>query len=99
MRVSAGGGTPVAVTPQAPDDKQHVMPSFLPDGSRFLYAEVSTIDARNSRHDVGRGIGERVFPDVVDRSFGEQHIRAGVLVDDLYPQPADAGALGAVYAS
>ncbi len=37
-RVSATGGTPVAVThPQSPQQQGHVFPSFLPDGGHFLY--------------------------------------------------------------
>ena len=49
MRVSAGGGIPAAVTAQAPYESQHVTPSFLPDGSHFLFSEVSTLDATQTR--------------------------------------------------
>ena len=49
MRVSADGGTPVPVTPQAPATRRHVAPFFLPDGRRFLFADVSTRDASDSR--------------------------------------------------
>jgi hypothetical protein len=49
MRVSAGGGTPVPVTAQPLGVRLHVAPFFLPDGTRFLFSDVSFLDARDSR--------------------------------------------------
>ncbi len=42
-QVSAGGGTPKPATHKDPaaSETQHVFPSFLPDGRRFLYAELN----------------------------------------------------------
>jgi eukaryotic-like serine/threonine-protein kinase len=48
MRVSASGGTPVAVTTKPPTPRLHVTPFFLPDGKRFLFADVSRIDLADS---------------------------------------------------
>jgi eukaryotic-like serine/threonine-protein kinase len=51
MRVSAGGGTPVAVTAATPlvSRRQHVAPALLPDGRRILFSDVSTGDAKDAR--------------------------------------------------
>jgi Tol biopolymer transport system component len=49
MRVSAGGGTPVPVTAQAPSGRRHVTPFFLPDGKRFLFSDVSATNASDAR--------------------------------------------------
>jgi eukaryotic-like serine/threonine-protein kinase len=40
MRVSASGGSPVAVTALTPGETAHRWPQFLPDGKRFLYQRV-----------------------------------------------------------
>jgi serine/threonine protein kinase len=42
MKVSATGGSPVAVTALAPAETAHRWPQFLPDGKRFLYLRVSS---------------------------------------------------------
>ncbi len=49
MRVSAGGGTPAPVTAPPRSTRLHVAPSFLPDGTLFLFSDVSTIDAADTR--------------------------------------------------
>jgi hypothetical protein len=49
MRVSAAGGKPVPATAQAPGARRHVTPFFLPDGRRFLFADVSATDASDAR--------------------------------------------------
>jgi len=49
MRVAAGGGTPVPATSAPTFEYQQVAPSFLPDGSRFLFSEVSALDATQAR--------------------------------------------------
>ena len=38
MRVSATGGAPAAVTTLGPQHQGHTLPSFLPDGRRFLFS-------------------------------------------------------------
>ena len=45
-RVSAGGGTPAAVTVPDPSrmERAHLMPVFLPDGRHFFYLRVSRSD-------------------------------------------------------
>src|SRR5262245_15302575 len=45
MRVSAGGGEPVALTTlnSAAGERFHLWPQFLPDGRHFLYLRVSNI--------------------------------------------------------
>ncbi|MBI3400779.1 MAG: protein kinase [Acidobacteria bacterium] len=49
MRVPAGGGTPVPVTAPPPSERRHAAPSFLPDGKRILFSDVSSTDATDSR--------------------------------------------------
>jgi serine/threonine protein kinase len=48
MRVPAGGGSPIPVTAQPTRGRQHVAPFFLPDGTRFLFSDVSVVDASDS---------------------------------------------------
>ena len=57
MRVSAGGGTPAPVTAQPPVDRRHVTPFFLPDGKRFLFADLS--DSRRQRRPPDGAVGRR----------------------------------------
>jgi hypothetical protein len=49
MRVSAGGGTPNPVTAPPPPWHLHVAPFFLPDSTRFLFSDVSILDAGDTR--------------------------------------------------
>jgi Tol biopolymer transport system component/tRNA A-37 threonylcarbamoyl transferase component Bud32 len=49
MRVSAGGGTPTVVTASPSPNHKHVQPFFLPDGKRFLFSDVSIVDATDAR--------------------------------------------------
>lgn len=49
MRVAAGGGTPAPVTAVPPSRHLHVAPSFFPDGTRFLFSDVSVVDANDTR--------------------------------------------------
>jgi len=51
MRVSASGGSPIAVTVRnaAANRRRHVMPVFLPDGLRILFSDVSIDDAADTR--------------------------------------------------
>jgi hypothetical protein len=49
MRVPATGGTPTSVTEQSSIGRRHTTPFFLPDGRRFLFSDVSTWDASESR--------------------------------------------------
>jgi len=44
MRVAATGGAAVAVTTLAPGQQSHAMPSFLPDGRRFLFSALGAPD-------------------------------------------------------
>jgi hypothetical protein len=46
MRISAEGGTPVAVTALEPGQAGHAFPHFLPDGRHFLYSAFGRPDAR-----------------------------------------------------
>ena len=48
MRVSASGGVPSAVTAKPPAGRRHVTPFFLPDGKRFLFADVSLADLNDA---------------------------------------------------
>jgi serine/threonine-protein kinase len=69
MRVSARGGTPVAVTDPPPFMRQYVAPSFLPDGSRFFYSDVSWVDLSDARvmiQTLGGGPPQRVIADATD---------------------------------
>jgi serine/threonine-protein kinase len=51
MRVSANGGTPIAVTapPSVASRRRHIAPVFLPDGKRILFTDTSTQDAADAR--------------------------------------------------
>jgi hypothetical protein len=51
MRVSANGGTPIAVTtpPSVAGRRRHIAPVFLPDGKRILFTDTSTQDAADAR--------------------------------------------------
>jgi len=52
MRVSASGGTPVAVTAPPPpfgSARRHVTPTLLPDGDRMLYSDVAVRDPTDTR--------------------------------------------------
>jgi serine/threonine protein kinase len=49
MRVSAGGGAPTPVTVNPALTHRHVAPSFLPDGVRFLFSDVSLLDVKDTR--------------------------------------------------
>jgi serine/threonine protein kinase/Tol biopolymer transport system component len=49
MRVSANGGTPVAVTPLPSVGWRHVSPVLLPDGKRVLFAEIGDATATKGR--------------------------------------------------
>ena len=49
MRVPAGGGTPAPVTAAPAPRRLHVAPFFLPDGVRFLFSDVSLLDAGDSK--------------------------------------------------
>jgi serine/threonine protein kinase/Tol biopolymer transport system component len=49
MRVSAGGGVPTPVTASPSFRHVHVEPTFLADGKRILFSDVSTIDASDAR--------------------------------------------------
>src|SRR5207248_858395 len=49
MRVSSGGGTPTPVTTAPAFRHLHVNPFFLPDGKRFLFADVSMLDTGDAR--------------------------------------------------
>ncbi|HYB94744.1 MAG TPA: protein kinase [Vicinamibacterales bacterium] len=49
MRVSANGGTPAALSAPPAQLRQHVASTFLPDGKRVMYSDVSIIDANDSR--------------------------------------------------
>jgi hypothetical protein len=52
-RVPASGGSPVRVTSDPPVDRAYITPYFLEDGKRFLYSDVSTVDATDARLMVG----------------------------------------------
>ncbi|CEF49025.1 unnamed protein product [uncultured bacterium] len=49
MRVSSGGGAPAPVTVPSAPRHLHVAPSFLPDGVRFLFSDVSILDVNDGR--------------------------------------------------
>jgi len=49
MRVSANGGTPVAVSATLPFGRQQVAPHFLPDGKRVLFTDASKTDVSDTR--------------------------------------------------
>jgi Tol biopolymer transport system component len=69
MRVSAYGGTPVPATAQAPPTRRHVTPFFLPDGKRFLFADISAVDASDARlmvQDLNGGEPRLVVPAATD---------------------------------
>src|SRR5258708_31656256 len=49
MLVPATGGAPAVVREHPPVGRRHATPFFLPDGKRFLFSDVSTWDASESR--------------------------------------------------
>jgi serine/threonine protein kinase len=49
FRVPAGGGTPLQVTGTPPLTRLYATPYFLPDGKRFLYSDVSTLDVSDAK--------------------------------------------------
>ena len=69
MRVSAGGGAPVPVTAAPAARHQHATPFFLPDGVRFLFSDVSFLDARDTRlmiQSIDGGDAQVVLPSATD---------------------------------
>ena len=61
QKVPASGGTPVAVTKPGPGEGNHLGPTFLPDGRRFLFVVFSgglfmgSLDG-SDRQEVSRGV-------------------------------------------
>jgi serine/threonine protein kinase/Tol biopolymer transport system component len=69
MRVSAAGGVATPVTQQASRLRRHVTPYWLPDGKRFLFADISSVDANDARlmvQDLGGGEPRLVVDSATD---------------------------------
>jgi serine/threonine protein kinase len=103
-RVSASGGTPVAVTKLANAGEGHRFPEFLPDGKHFLY-QVSAATAARAGIYVGSLNGDvpvRVLPDNSNAMFAPLKTRSseGHIIfrrdDVLMAEPFDSARMKAI---
>jgi serine/threonine protein kinase len=78
-RVSAAGGTPVAVTKLESQGEGHRFPEFLPDGKHFLFA-VGSVNLNRTGIYVGSLDGEapvRLLPDISNAMFAASQTKQG----------------------
>jgi Tol biopolymer transport system component len=95
-KVSAAGGTPVAVGPKASANERHRLPWFLPDGRHLLFYSMSWktfTDSSVSVLDLETGAVKELFKS----ESGAMYVPPGYLVfvrqGDLVAQRFDAGKL------
>jgi serine/threonine protein kinase len=102
MRVPASGGTPAPVTALDGSRKEigHYLPTFLPDGRRFLYLRVSpttdasgiyvgTLDAPPQQQDTRRLVATRAGAIYVPQQQGQTGRLLFLLGSTLMAQPFD----------
>jgi serine/threonine protein kinase/Tol biopolymer transport system component len=98
-RVSAGGGTPVPVTPidKAAGERYHRTPSFLPDGHHFLYTALNQDLEKNAIYiaDLNSADESRGRRLLMVASSNAVYVAPGYLLfardGTLMAQPFDAG--------
>jgi serine/threonine protein kinase len=98
-RVSAGGGTPVPVTPidKASGERYHRTPSFLPDGHHFLYTALNQDLEKNAIYiaDLNSADESRGRRLLTVASSNAVYVAPGYLLfardGTLMAQPFDAG--------
>jgi eukaryotic-like serine/threonine-protein kinase len=94
-RVSAAGGTPAAIGPEAGPNESHRLPRFLPDGSHLLFYsfEAKADDSGVSVLDLKTGRWKALFKSPSEARYVPPGYLVFIRENNLLAQPFNAGKL------